>query len=971
MPKIPDSYGIITAPSAKTDIAMPDTQSSQMLANLGNQLSGNLINIAGQMQYQSIKEDEAFNAAQVIDFKTKLATFENDKRIAISELPANDPLLFDKTKKTFQSERDSFINNYASQYKDNQRLSSLIKRQADVEAVDFNFDVDRTLSSKKREYGTNKIYEGIYSVNERLGKGGNPTKLSNELNTILQTGLKSGLIDQNDINRERDKQKSIIEELQKQYEKTRQANLVASGQAFIDPTNSDDKKIGDLAYQNIINNNRKQGIDPIVSTMSFIQKTGYVPSEVKGIWSTQLNVGNPQQKLETASNIANLIEANPRLQNQFSSDDINFAMEIKKRSASGLPAQQIIEYSEKEISKYQSMDRIAKMQVFNEKNSKKNIQQNFDDFIDENYKSYFSSNPAIEDGLKVTFEQIVKDQFTNNKNATLEGSVEFAKNVIKNEFAITDIGKKKVMRYAPETFYNKYNGGNTSWIKEQFAYKIVENKAINKIDDLDKDFSLVPHPNFIAGGKPSYFVAHKVGDSGQEEIMLGSNNRPIMFTPNIEEADFYKEQKKQYEKETKTPFTKQEALAILENRKSNQKTENIASTTPLTTAPITVQSIQKEAIKNTLPIIQEIKSIDENKSIPDIEKKVNKYLDKMNIYKEQLFGKNDVLPQDKAFKDTRLAKVFENNKDLVQNIKSGAKNMANNVNEFFNSVDTPLSQDKTFENTRFSKTLDNNIGTIQNISSNAKTVGNDINQFFNSVDTLLPQDKAFDKNKYINIFKNLQQTQDVLKTLTNKQSEIDKNVKWVENFQENPNNQEIKIAENKNEQIANWQKEYQKTKQDLATYNNQLLDEINKVGASFSGIYENIKERIINPKEAERKNKEIIYKEAEKYLKENPQIQKLGVKALNDLYEYGGEDSLSVKAYKKELEKIKENNPKTYIALFDTFQKHSNDAYAQKSYYASDKALKKLKSSDDYFAKGVTRKENYLEKRIQKLKENK
>lgn len=924
MPKIPDSYGIITAPSAKTDIAMPDTQSSQMLANLGNQLSGNLINIAGQMQYQSIKEDEAFNAAQVIDFKTKLATFENDKRIALSELPANDPLLFDKTKKSFQVERDSFINNYASQYKDNQRLSSLIKRQADVEAVDFNFDVDRTLSSKKREYGTNKIYEGIYSINERLGKGGNPTKLSTELNTILQTGLKSGLIDQNDINRERDKQKSIIEELQKQYEKTRQANLVASGQAFIDPTNSDDKKIGDLAYQNIINNNRKQGIDPIVSTMSFIQKTGYVPSEVKGIWNTQLNVGNPQQKLETASNIANLIEANPRLQNQFSSDDINFAMEIKKRSASGLPAQQIIEYSEKEISKYQSMDRIAKMQVINEKNSKKNIQQNFDDFIDENYKFYFSSNPAIEDGLKVTFEQIVKDQFINNKNATLEGSVEFAKNVIKNEFAITEIGKKKVMRYAPETFYNKYNGGNTSWIKEQFAYKIVENKAINKIDDLDKDFSLIPHPNFIAGGKPSYFVAHKVGDSGQEEIMLGSNNRPIMFTPNIEEADFYKEQKKQYEKETKTPFTKQEALAILENRKSNQKTKNIASTTPLTTAPITVQSIQKEAIKNTLPIIQEIKSIDENKSIPEIEKKVNNYLDKMNIYKEQLFGKNDVLPQDKAFKDTRFAKVFENNKDLVQNIKADAVNMGNKINEFFNSVDTPL-----------------------------------------------PQDKAFDKNKYINIFKNLQQTQDALKTLTNKQSEIDKNIKWVENFQENPNNKEIKIAENKNEQITNWQKEYQKTKQDLATYNNQLLDEINKIGASFSGTYENIKERIINPKEAERKNKEIIYKEAEKFLKENPQIQKLGVKAINDLYEYGGEDSLSVKAYEKELEKIKKSNPKTYIALFDTFQKHDNDAYAQKSYYASDKALKKLKSSDDYFAKGVTRKENYLETRIQKLKENK
>ena len=919
MPKIPDSYGIIATPSAKTDIVMPDTQSSQMLANLGNQLSGNLINIAGQMQYQSIKEDEAFNAAQVVDFKTKLATFENEKRIALSELPANDPMLFDKTKKTFQSERDSFINNYTNQYKDNQRLSSLIKRQADVEAVDFNFDVDRTLSGKKKEYGTNKIYEGIYSVNERLGKGGNPTKLSNELNTILQTGLKSGLIDQNDINRERDKQKSIIQDLQIQYEKTRQANLVANGQAFIDPTNSDDKKIGDLAYQNIINNNRKQGIDPIVSTMSFIQKTGYVPSEVKGIWSTQLNVGNPQQKLETASNIANLIEANPRLQNQFSSDDINFAMEIKKRSASGLPAQQVIEYSEKEISKYQSMDRIAKMQVINEKNSKKNIQQNFDDFIDENYKSFFSSNPAIEDGLKITFEQIVKDQFTNNKNATLEGSVEFAKNVIKNEFAITEIGKKKIMRYAPETFYNKYNGGDTSWIKEQFAYKIIENKAINKVDDIDKDFSLVPHPNFIAGGKPSYFVAHKVGESGQEEIMLGSNNRPIMFTPNIEEADFYKEQKKQFEKETKTPFTKEQALNILEGKR---KTNNVDSKKSYN-LPISEANIQKEAMKNTLPIMQEIKNIDENKPVSELEKKVYKYLDKMNIYKEQLFGKMAPLPQDKAFENTRLGNV-----------------------------------------------LDNNIGAILNIKSSAESMGGNINEFFNSVDTPLPQDKAFDKNKYINIFKNLQDSQNALKTLTSEQAEVEKMVKFVENFQENPNAKDSKIAENKNEQIKYWQQEYENTKQNFQNYNKQLLEEINKVGASFSGTYENIKNKIINPKEVEQKNKKIGYQEAAKFLNENPQIQKLGVKALNDLYEFGGEESLSVKAYKKELEKIKKNNPKAYITLIDTFKEHDRQAYAQKKYYASDKALKNLKLSDDYFAKGLQDpdKIDSIDKRIKQLK---
>jgi len=922
MPKIPESYGIVANPSFKTTMAMPDSEASQMTAKLGEQLGGNLMNIATQMQYQSIKEQEAFDTAQIIDFKTKLATFENEKRIALAELPATDPTLFDKTKKSFESERASFINNYTNQYKDNARLSSLIKRQADVEAVDFNFDVDKTLLSKKREYGTNKIYEGIYSINQRLEKGGNPAKLSNELNTILQSGLKAGLIDQNDINREKEKQKAIIQELQIQYEKTRQANLVASGQLIINPSDANDKKIGDLAYQKILTNNTKQGIDPIVSTMSFIQKTGYIPSEVKNIWNSQLNVGNPQQKLETALNIANLIEVNSRLQNQFNSDDINFAMEIKKRSQGGLPAQQIIEYSEKEISKYQSMDRIAKLQIFNEKDSKKNIENNFEDFIDENFKPIFSSNPTIKDNLKITFEQIVKDQFVNNKNATLEGSVEYAKNVIKNEYTITDIGKKKLMRYAPETFFSKYNNGDTSWIKEQFAYKIIENKAVNSLKELDDDFTLIPHPNFIAGGKPSYFVAHKVGDYGREEVILGANNRPIMFTPNIEEADFYKEQKKQFEKDTKTPFTKEEALNILEGKaKTGFKNKSL-------TPPITNENIKKEAIKNTLTINKEIQNIDEKKPLSDLQKKVNNYLDKINIYKEQLFGTDTPLPQDKPFEETRFGKLLDKNIGTIQNIKNTAEGMGRNINQYLDSIDTPLPQDKPFEETRIAK---------------------------------------INKEKIANIFKNLQITQDEIKKLTAEETEIDKMAKYVENFKENPNNKEIKIVKEKNEKIKNWQEKMSKFKQDFSNYNNELSSEINKIGASFSQYIGGVKERIMNPKKAEIKEEEIAFKEAEKFIKENPQIEKLAKKAINDLTEYGIEDSLSVKAYKKALQKIKKTNPKAYKQLNKTFEDYVYTAEIQKR-AVSDKVLKKLKLSNDYFAKGLQNETDYIDIKIQELK---
>jgi hypothetical protein len=567
MPKIPDSYGIISTPLAKTDIAMPDTESSQMLANLGNQLSNNLTNIAGQIQYQSIRENEAFNAAQIIDFKTKLATFENEKRIALSELPANDPKLFDKTKKTFESERNSFVNNYTSQYKDNQLLSTLIKRQANVDAVDFNFDVDRTLSSKKKEYGTNKIYEGIYSVNERLQKGGNPAKLSNELNTILQTGLKSGLIDQNDINREREKQKNIIQDLQIQYEKTRQANLVASGQIFLDHNNSDDRKLGELAYQNQLQETLKRNGDSNASTFNFINKTGFLPQQVKSIWSSQLNMGNPKQKIEAAQQIADIIDLNPRLQNQFNNDDINFVNAIKSRTNLGLPPEQILNYAEKEINKFQSMDRVAKGQIVNNKDSKKLIDNSFDDLKDKlsdtGFFSFFRSTPQVDEGLKTKYETLVKDAFLNG-NTTLESATEYAKTKLQSEYRVSTIGKPRVMQYAPEVFYDKYNGGDTSWINKQLINKISENNT-----NLDTNNVLLqPIENSIKNGKPSYNII-KTNDYGEYSVLLDNQNRPVVFQPEIEKTDFYKKAQKEYNKERQ--YTKQDIFNLLNNQAMDKK----------------------------------------------------------------------------------------------------------------------------------------------------------------------------------------------------------------------------------------------------------------------------------------------------------------------------------------------------------------------------------------------------------------
>ena len=409
MVKIPDSYGMVVKPTTQTQIA-PSNNTSQLTAQTVQQVSGNLMNTAISMEYIKQKEQESFNASQILDFKTELSKFENQKRVALTELPSTDAKAIETAKNQFLSDRTNFVNQYSNKFKDNLQVFDLIKRQANAESVDFEYDVDRVVSSKKKEYGQNVIYKSIYDINNRLENGGNINRLKEQLQQTLQTGFKAGLIDQQDIIRETEKQKNIIGELQKQYEKTRYANLVADGRMQIDPSNADDRKLGDLAYQNIIQKTSKQGIDPMVASMNFIQKTGFVPSNVKGIWSTQLNVGTPQQKLTTANTIASLIEDNPRLQNQFHNEDISFAMEINKRSNAGLPPAQVIEYAEKEVSKYQTMDRIAKTQIITQKDFKKSIENNYKDLVND-YNPIFSKNPAIDDGVKTTFEQIVKGIF--------------------------------------------------------------------------------------------------------------------------------------------------------------------------------------------------------------------------------------------------------------------------------------------------------------------------------------------------------------------------------------------------------------------------------------------------------------------------------------------------------------------------------------------------------------------------------
>ena len=562
MPKIPESYGIITQPSAKTDIAMPDSGLSQMTAKVGEQLSGNIMNMATQMQYQQIKEDEAFNAAQVIDFKTQLAKFENEKRLALNELPATNPATFQETKNKLLNDRQVFVSNFLDKNKDNKQLASLIKRTADVEDVDFTFDVDRVLSGKKKEYGVNKIYEGIYSINQRLENGGNAQKLSNELNTILTTGLQSGLIDQNDINREKEKQKAIIKQKQQEYQQNYLADQVASGKIMISSNDSDERKIGELAWQRQLQNTLKNNGNPDVAVENFISKTNYIPSQVKNVWSSQLTAGTPEQKIKAAQTISDLIDSNPRLQSQLNSDDIAYASSLKSRLDTGLSPKQIIEFTDSELAKIQPLDKQGKLKLFNDSAFTKKRDNEYksltNDLVD---RGWFKADAEISGDIKASFDVLVKDAFTNNKATTPEGAIEYAKQQIKNTWKATSVGKPKVMKYAPETFFQ----GDTDWISKQLDSTIAQHVLVADVKNAGENYELVPIPNAIRNGKPSYFITDNQGTG----LLLNAQNQPVVFTPDFTKTTDYKKM----QDDLGHKLSKEEMKQILEGKQFNDKLE--------------------------------------------------------------------------------------------------------------------------------------------------------------------------------------------------------------------------------------------------------------------------------------------------------------------------------------------------------------------------------------------------------------
>jgi hypothetical protein len=573
---IPKSFGVIQRPTTQTGQAEINSSYNQILpnaiSNLGSQIQSASLQLRQQqaqeeflLQKQQQKEQEAFNAAQLLDFKTRLSKIDNEAELNYKNLPSSNINEVDKIKNTLLENRKNFVNQEKEKFKNNPILLNLIQQQADTSSVDIENNLSTEYSRKQKDFGVNKIYESIYNVNTQIASGRNIANAKKTLDETLQFGLRSGLIDMKDVIREKEKQQQLVKQRQKELEEKIAFNTVINKKTYLDPNNSRNQKIIDSNFAKSAQTSK----NPEQLAFDLSVNTGIIPSQFKNVLSGRLAIGSPKEQLQSAKDIIDMVKRTPSLENQFTSDELKFVNEIKGNLEINLPAEQIVKYARDNLSKIDSLDKKARNDLYENKDYKKQLDKNYKDLQnklrDEAGFDMFKTKAEIPPQLELHYKQLVKNAIVSD-GMTPEGAIRTAEDKIKKEWAITSIGAKRVQRGAPEAFYGIY--GNTDWIKRQLSSTITTYELNAEKPKLE-NYTLEPIPQSVVNNKPSYYI-QKQNQYGMSEFLMDSKNQPVIFTPNFFKTEEAKKAREKYDLLNKS-LNDEELLNELKNKNFSQE----------------------------------------------------------------------------------------------------------------------------------------------------------------------------------------------------------------------------------------------------------------------------------------------------------------------------------------------------------------------------------------------------------------
>lgn len=318
-------------------------------------------------------------------------------------------------------------------------------------------------------------------------------------------------------------------------ESTRKNELLYGSPA--DPKSSIDKKMTDVIFSEAT-----KGEQPFSDKWNKQAKWsavthGWVPFNAETKIRAYLLDDNPTNVIKASNSLMQIEEVSPRALDNFSKDDIAFAIAINDYSKMGVPPLTTIAKIREGIYRVPNAIREGRKETF-DRDIKKESEKMLSDLVsgDSQANPFFKSSATFPEDLKAEFSSVFKDEYirTGDRNV----AAKMAYKTVRNIWGVTDReGGLKVERNNPEALLS--NGAPTPWLTEQF------NTDMNSVNidpssvELVYDMSKPENKRWI------------ILDKETRDVKIKSDGTILMWKPDYtsskENIDKIKESKKQYE----------------------------------------------------------------------------------------------------------------------------------------------------------------------------------------------------------------------------------------------------------------------------------------------------------------------------------------------------------------------------------------------------------------------------------------
>jgi len=567
MVKIPTSPGVQARPQqarpqqVTPTVRQPVDTGERFIAQGITQLGSAIAGIGQQAMIQEQRDQEAFNASQVLQYKNQLRRFDNQEKIALSEEGANQDVIT-KSKQDILDRRKLFTDELKQQFGGNKQIQALIERESQSSLIDLEFNIDKDLSRKRKTYGENQFYGSVSDLRDDFENAQSPEELAsiaNELQTLQATALNAGIVDMRDIERLEKDFKKIRKE--REQEALQEATFInaTQGKLLLDSTDKNDRKVINKGFEKY----RELTDDPEGLARDISVNTGIVPDIYKKSLNSMLFVGNPDRKIESANEIINLIRENPTLERQFNEKTKAFAQAIESRINVGLSSEEVVKFAEDEINKNKDKNKIIRQQEFEldySKEGKKFIEtiNDITDEIKDESGIFFEAEAPKEMAFDVL--TIAKDYYINN-GSDIDDAIELATEKVKSRWAITNIGGERYQKFAPEAEYPNMTSKELRQQARNLAGKYLSDKSVIK-----DNIRAVIIPDSLNTNKPNYNLLIE-DEFGKIDNIRDESNNPVVWTPDITKTERYKE----VPKETRESLNELSKKEFIKQDRANKK----------------------------------------------------------------------------------------------------------------------------------------------------------------------------------------------------------------------------------------------------------------------------------------------------------------------------------------------------------------------------------------------------------------